>query len=226
MTIKGLIFDFDGTILETEMPEYESWRKIYSNYGEQLSIETFSKCLGASYREFDLVANLENILGRPLNREEMLAEQEKLALEKIYSIPPMPGVLDMLNQAKKYELKVGLASSSPRKWVEGHLSRLNLLSYFDCIYTMDDVDKVKPDPQLFIRTLKHLNLHPDEAIVLEDSPNGVIAAQAAGCFCIAIPNGISAHLNLDHANLVISSLEDVTLELLLKKLDSPVFYKN
>jgi len=94
---------------------------------------------------------------------------------------------------------------------EGNLARLNLLQYFDVVHTSDDVERTKPDPALYWLALRSLGLSPVEAIVLEDSPNGVNAAKDAGIFTVAIPNRLTASLNLDRADLRLESLADYSL---------------
>ena len=113
-------------------------------------------------------------------------------------------------------MKLGIASSSNRDWVRGHLARLGLLEYFDVVHTSDDVERTKPDPALFLLALQSLDLLPGEAIVLEDSPNGVKAAKDAGIFAVAIPNPLTANLDLGLADLVLESLAELSLVDLLQ----------
>jgi beta-phosphoglucomutase-like phosphatase (HAD superfamily) len=129
--------------------------------------------------------------------------------------PILPGVKDYLDDAKQLGLKLGLASSSSHNWVDGHLSRLGLISYFDCIKCSDDVKDVKPDPELYQSVLDALDLRADEGIVLEDSANGILAAKQAGLFCIVVPNPMTNHLSLDLADLRLTSLTELPLEKLL-----------
>jgi len=102
---------------------------------------------------------------------------------------------------------------------------LGLLEYFDCIRSADDVQNVKPHPELYQRALQCLALQPEEAIVFEDSPNGVTAAKAAGIFTVAVPLALTQSLSFDHADLVLKSLADLSLEQLLaqveKRLNQP-----
>jgi beta-phosphoglucomutase-like phosphatase (HAD superfamily) len=108
-------------------------------------------------------------------------------------------------------LKLAVASSSRRAWVEGHLERLGLLSYFQVIRTKEDVALTKPDPALFLRAAEGLGVPPRETIVLEDSQNGVRAARFAGAFTVAVPNALTRHLDLSQANLLLESLGDLPL---------------
>ena len=131
----------------------------------------------------------------------------------------LPGVHETINDARTVGLRLAMASSSPRDWVVHHLHRLGIYDVFDCILTREDVTRVKPDPELFLSTVNYLSLTPAEAIVLEDSLNGVVAAKAAGIFCIAVPNPLTAQLDLDHADLILNSMADLDLHHLLVKLD-------
>lgn len=133
--------------------------------------------------------------------------------------PVLPGVEQYLQDAKRLGLKIGLASSSSRKWVMGHLQRLGLESYFDSIYASDDVEHVKPHPELYLSVLNGLGLKASEAIALEDSPIGVQAAKHAGLYCVAVPNPLTSLLSLNQADLQLGSLAEMALEELLDKVN-------
>lgn len=122
---------------------------------------------------------------------------------------------DYINDAKRLGLKLGLASSSPRNWVIDHLSRLELMAHFDCIKCAEDVQRTKPEPDLYQSVLKALEIRVDQVIALEDSPNGVLSAKRAGIFCVAVPNLLTRQLALDHADLRLNSLAELSLEKLL-----------
>jgi len=211
--IRGIIFDFDGLILETEEPIYQSWVELYQEYNTTLPFEIWSTIIGKSSTEhFDPFTLLEENIGRRLERETIVPKRMARALALTHAQPIQPGVLDAIRDARELGLKLGIASSSSRQWVVGHLTRLGLDHYFDVIHTSDDVEHTKPDPALYILVLQSLNLRPDEAIVFEDSPNGVAAAKGAGIFVVAVPNPITNQLSLDHADLKLNSLADLTLK--------------
>jgi HAD superfamily hydrolase (TIGR01509 family) len=129
----------------------------------------------------------------------------------------LPGVVEHLDAARAAGLKVGVASSSSRDWVMGHLVRLGILDRFDCLRCRDDVANVKPEPDLYVAVLECLGVAASEAIAIEDSPNGVLAAKRAGLRCVAIPNSITARLDLGQADVVLGSLAEVTLAELLRR---------
>ena len=215
--IRGLIFDFDGLILDTEMPVYQSWVGLYRSFGMELPFETWAGIIGTSSAEhFDPFERLEAQLGYPLEREALAAQRLNAELAQVARQPVLPGVVDLISAAEARGLKLGVASSSTRPWVEGHLTRLGLVSHFKVIVTAEDVPRTKPDPALFRKALDHLGLRADEAVVLEDSPNGVTAAKAAGIFVVAVPNPLTARLDLSHADLRVRSLAEVSLDEILE----------
>jgi HAD superfamily hydrolase (TIGR01509 family) len=213
--IKALIFDFDGLILDTEGPCYQSWLELYNSYGHRLPFDLWVGIIGTSGDTFDQKVELERRLGRKLNWEQIEPKRLSRELELIEVQSILPGVERYLEDARRLGLNVGLASSSSCKWVEGHLINRGLIGYFDCIRASDDVGQVKPAPDLYLAVLGALGLRAGEAIVLEDSPHGVHAAKRAGLFTVAVPNAITRRLDLEGADLRLESLTDLPLEELL-----------
>jgi HAD superfamily hydrolase (TIGR01509 family) len=219
--IKALIFDFDGLILDTEVPDYESWQAVYRGHGQELPLESWSQIVGGTgASDFDPHNHLEQLCGQTLDREEVWINRRKQYLDTISQQPVLPGVIDYLDDAEELGLKLAVASSSPENWVRGHLARLGLYQRFDAVKTADDVQRTKPDPELYNAALAALDLQPGEAIVFEDSPNGIRAANAAGIFCVAVPNKLTAQMPLEHANLRLSSMADMPLAELIKTVEA------
>lgn len=207
--------DFDGLILDTEGPAFQSWQEIYEEYGVTLPLSKWAAAIGASLEAFDPFAYLESELGRDLDYEALHARQRQRETELVEAESVLPGVEECIADARRLGLKLGLASSSECEWVLRHLGRLGLRDEFDCIKCADDVKKVKPDPELYQSVLDELGLRPDEAIALEDSPNGITAAQAAGIFCVVVPNPLTRQLPTGAADLTLESLADLPLQELL-----------
>jgi HAD superfamily hydrolase (TIGR01509 family) len=218
--IRALIMDFDGLILDTEVPSFQSWDEIFQEYGCSLHLSAWAAWLGGSPDMFDPYEYLETQLGRAVDREEIRRKQVQREAELIEAQAILPGVEDCIADAKRLGLKLGVASSSDREWVFGHLSRLGLIGHFDGIKCLEDVETAKPDPGLFLAVLDELGIGPDEAVVLEDSPHGITAAKAAGIFCVAVPNSLTRQLSTDHADLRLDSLAELPLEELLLRVES------
>jgi len=214
------VFDFDGLILDTEEPIYRSWLEVYQAHGEDLPFERWVQIVGSTTAGFHPQHHLEERLGKPLPRE-VLDRRVGRRTEMILANAVLPGVLHHLDAARERGLKLGVASSSTGDWVRGHLARLGILDSFDCLRCRDDVAHAKPEPDLYLSVLDCLGVAAREAIAIEDSPNGIAAAKRAGMRCVAIPNSITARLDLSHADLTLTSLADVTLLQLLERFDPP-----
>jgi HAD superfamily hydrolase (TIGR01509 family) len=218
--IRALIFDFDGLILETEEPVYQSWQEIFQEYGCTFTFDLFSAHIGTTDGAFNPLVELESQVGKPLPGREIHQRQQAREMELVLKRSILPGVLDYLESAKAMGLKIGLASSSECAWVTGHLSRLGLIDYFDSIKGSDDVQNTKPDPELFLTSINDLGVSPDQAVVFEDSVNGIIAAKKAGLQCVWVPNILTNRLSTDLADIRLKSLEDIPLFELLQILDN------
>jgi HAD superfamily hydrolase (TIGR01509 family) len=213
--IRALVFDFDGLILDTEEPVYRSWLEVYEAHGEEFPFERWVQIVGSTTIEFHPQHHLEERLGRSLPKE-VLDRRIGRRTELVLANKLLPGVVEHLDAAKAAGLRLGVASSSTKEWVEGHLARLGILDRFDCLRCRDDVANVKPEPDLYLAVLECLGVTAAEAIAIEDSPNGVLAAKRAGMRCVAIPNSITATLDLGQADVVLGSLAEVTLAELLR----------
>ena len=210
MTIRALIFDFDGLILETESAAYQAWAEIFREHGVELAPERWSDIIGADFR-FDVHAHLEELTGRTMDRDATRKRRnarrdELLAVERI-----LGGVAELFGEARGQGMKVGIASSSPRDWVCGHLERLAFMEGWDAIVCRADVERAKPAPDLYLKAVELLGVAPGEAVALEDSPNGIASAKAAGLRVVAVPNPLTAPLDLRAADALVPSLAGMTL---------------
>lgn len=216
--IKALIFDFDGLILETEVPDFRAWQQVYRDYGVELPLADWLQVVGSGFSSavFDPYDHLPRKLGRSIDRDTLQRQHQHYEKDLIASLPVMPGIESLITAAKTRRMGLAIASSSDRAWVAGHLERLNLIGHFDALCTADDVAHIKPAPDLFLAALAALNVAPAEAIVFEDSSNGVIAANEAGIYTVAVPNDLTRQLDFSRADLVLDSLADITLAGLLR----------
>jgi len=215
--VKLVVFDFDGLILDTEVPVYDAWQEIYGEHGVTLAFEKWAQCIGTA-DTFDPCVDLETALGRALDAAALRGRHRTRTDALIADQVIRPGVREYVDEARRLGLGLGVASSSDRRWVEGHLERLGLHAHFDVIRCADDVPRVKPDPALYRAVLDAMGVRPEEAVALEDSPNGVLAAKRAGLACVAVPNPLTARLDLSAADLRVASLAELSLPELLTRL--------
>lgn len=209
--IRALIFDFDGTIIDSETPVYDGWRATYAEHGHELPLERYVEIIGTAAHTFDPHAHLEDLIGRKLDREQMLAERQQKHRAVIYSNDTLPGVRDWIGEATTQRMSLAIASSSQHWWVDSNLGRLQLRDHFKVVRTREMVAAAKPAPDLFLAALAGLGLKPHEAIVIEDSAHGVTAAKMAGLYTIAVPNPVTAALDFSAADMVVESLAHLPL---------------
>jgi HAD superfamily hydrolase (TIGR01509 family) len=214
--IRALLFDFDGLILDTEVPDYECWQEVFQEHGCELSLSLWVSFIGTTSIPFNPYDHLEELAQRPILRDQISVERKRRYLERVEALSPLPGVEDYLRDARRLGLTVGLVTSSTPGWAVGHLARLGLDAHFDLVLCASDVKRTKPDPELYLLALERLGIGASEVIALEDSPNGITAAKAAGIYCVAIPNPLTRDLDLTHADLRLNSLDELSLKMLLK----------
>jgi HAD superfamily hydrolase (TIGR01509 family) len=222
--VRAIVFDFDGLIVDTETPVYRAWAEIYRQHGEELRLEDWALVIGHGPGYFDPIADLEGRLGRPLDRDVVQANRRKLELDLVSANPTLPGVREWHREAIRRGLKLGIASSSSRAWVTGHLERLELAGW-DCIRGGDQVERRKPAPDLYLAVTECLGVAPGDALAIEDSGPGTQAARAAGCRCLAVPSSMTASHDVSAADLVVSSLADVGLGEVLDRLEAQTSQK-
>jgi len=209
MALKGIIFDFDGLIIDTEMPGCNAWAELFNQHGFSFTIEDWKKAIGTGPTAYDPSIHLSRLTKGKLD-PQVIQEQTLSRTRELIELQTMlPGVLDFIIASEQLGLPMAVASSSNREWVEGYLSKLGILKYFKVICTSDDVANVKPDPELFLLAAKKLGIAPTEAIIFEDSPSGIRAAKAAGIPCIAIPNDITKTMDLSLATRIVNSFLDL-----------------
>lgn len=220
--IRALIFDFDGLILDTETPEYQVWQAIYREHGFELPHAEWGKIIGgAGLSNFDAAEHLSFLSQGQLDsvslRDRFRSESHAL----IHSQSILPGVMDYIHEAKRLDLKLAIASSSQHSWVDTHAKRLDIFHHFDALICGDDVGsgRTKPYPDLFLKALDRLKIRKEEAIVFEDSPNGVKAAKRAGIFVVAVPNPLTSMLLIEAADLKLDSLNALSLPDLIDKIE-------
>lgn len=212
--MRAIVFDFDGLILDTETPDFRAWQEVYEAHGRSLTLEEWAAAVG-SLGGFDPYATLERRVGRALDWDRIDEARRTRFSELMSDARPMPGVEALLIEAREAGLGLAVASSSTRAWVSGYLERFGLGLSFDRLSCRDDVVSVKPDPALYLGALRALGVEAREAMAIEDSPNGILAAKRAGLVCVAVPNALTRRLALGEPDVVLDSLEGVTLQSLM-----------
>jgi putative hydrolase of the HAD superfamily len=205
-----VVFDFDGTIIDTELPAYRAASELWSTFGFEVTPEEWAWRIGTAGHD-DPFTELQRWLGRELDPaldERRVARKNELTDQA----PLRPGVQEWLDAAQRLSLPVGIASSSPTTWIERNLGRLRLRERFGCLACCDGELPAKPDPTSYRHAVEQLGAEPAWSVAVEDSEHGVNAAHAAGLFVVAVPHPLTHHMDFSRADLVVESLLEVTLE--------------
>jgi HAD superfamily hydrolase (TIGR01509 family) len=220
VAIRGLLFDFDGLLIDTETPSRLAYEELYREHGHELPLDKWATLVGTIGADWDPNTHLEELVGRPLD-QVALAERRRAREFELCELEDLrPGIADYLDEAERRGLQTAIVSSSNTDWIEGHLRRLDRNHGWDGILAADgDVERAKPSPDLYEEALSLLGLQPSEAIAFEDSVNGIRAAKAAGIFVVAVPNPITETFALEEADLLLGSLEQLSLEGLLARVN-------
>lgn len=185
--IKGVIFDMDGVIFDTERMSSRFWQKTMAKYGYEINDEIYTEIMGRD-RE-GIVRALEEIYKNPEIDFKSIAEEKTDAMVEELDKNPIPkllGIDEILIYLKENNYKLAVATSTRKIRAEKRLKKEGLYDYFDAFMYGDDVVRSKPNPEIFLRAAKMLDLDPKNCLILEDSPSGIEAAYSGGFPCINV----------------------------------------
>ncbi|MGO4542778.1 HAD family hydrolase [Paenibacillus sp. 2TAB19] len=213
--IKALIFDFDGTIIDTETPWYFAFQEVYGSYGVELPLELWGKCIGTTFAEFDPYEYLGQCLNKPIDRDDITTKSKEYYKKHMDKQVLREGVIDYLSLARNKGLRTAIASSSSLEWIHKYMDKYDLIDRFDFVIARDHVNQVKPSPELYLKAIELLGIEPTEAIAIEDSLNGLRAAKAAGLYCVVTPNEVTKAMKFESYDMRVDSLSQISLDQLL-----------
>ncbi|WP_410568012.1 HAD family hydrolase [Amycolatopsis sp. cmx-4-61] len=215
MPTRALVFDFDGTLADTESAVLQAWQAIFREHGTELPLDAWYAVIGTQRTTPAMVTLLgEHVPG--IDPDALRPGLRAHVLRLLEDLGPRDGVRGYLETAREHGLKLAVASSSSGAWVNPHLERLGLDHYFDAVLT-GDLHRAKPDPDLYLAALDALGAEAEETIAFEDTPHGVTSAKAAGLTCVAVPNAITRNLDFGQADVVLPAFTAKPLEALLSR---------
>jgi len=220
----GLIFDVDGVMADTEAVNAEATIQVFENlFGlKGVKRQDFEAGLGRGAEAYvQAAAKVHGFHMTDRQLSQAVATRQDYFMERLRkgSLPPFPGVMELLRAALNAEdLRLAIATSSAREKSQAVLSAAGI-PYDRMVYlTGNDVAHKKPDPELYLRAAEALELPPSRCAVVEDAPDGVEAALAAGCSCFAVTNSVPPD-RLQRAHRVVDSLKEVDLEAIRRMID-------
>jgi beta-phosphoglucomutase len=224
--IKAVIFDCDGTLIDSEYAHYLAWQYAVQNQGGDLALEEYYFYAGQSLET--IASSLSKKTG--CNCTEKIIEDkrkhyhqlQKLGLPSIQ--PTIDFVYRLVKDKERLGLKFAVASAARKDEILINLKHLGIENLFDIVLSghddltsYNDLEGVnKPKPYIYLHAAKELNVTPDQCVVIEDSRSGVTAGVDAGCFTIAVPNRYTSWQNLSHADLKIESFAKIGIDAFLQ----------
>ena len=212
MTVpRAVLLDFDGTLWDSESAVFDVFRDLFADHDNELTLETWSAAIG-TVGGFDPYASLAGLVGG-LDLEQVRERTERRIRDAVREVPLRPGVDAFLREIDEAGVRRALVSSDRSEWLVTNLERLGWPEGWAAMVCADgDAARAKPNPHLYEAALELLDVPASQTFAIEDSPNGIRAAKAAGLPCLCIPNEATAGLDLSEADLVVPSFEGLHVE--------------
>lgn len=212
--LKAVIMDFDGVIIDTEVVWYDiytAWFK--KNIDYELSVQEFLTCVGSNSDDlFDALREKKNIV---VDRKQFADDTTRLFVAQSNHLPLKEGVAEFIEAVKSRGLKLALATSSTRIKPVKHLTRFGLIDKFDELVTAEDVQNIKPHPDLFLKAAEKMGISPDNVLVIEDSLNGLKAGVNAKMRVFIVPNDVTRYSEFNGCYCQAKSLSEINMDKLL-----------
>ena len=208
--LKGIIFDMDGVLINSEPFHYRVWKETLKERGVDLDYDIYKDCIGSTMGF--LMGILHKHYGISFQDSSLVREmrKKKEELMKKEGYPPLiPYVKELLQKLARQGYRMAVASSSPQLYIEEVTRHWEIGQYFDKLVSGESVEKPKPAPDVFLKAAGELGLRPEECMVVEDSENGCRAARNAGITCMAYYNPDSGKQDLGSAYMVIEGYEEI-----------------
>lgn len=205
----AVLFDFDGLVMDSEWPIYESWLRVFQAEGHDLPVETYVQCIGSGFHVWSPETYLEELTGKSFDWDAVNAHRQTEIERDLTQADALPGAHDLFIRLNEEGKKVAVVSSSSHRWVDRWLEQLDLIQYTQEVVCRGDAPEIKPAPDLYLEAVKRFGVPAEQCVVLEDSLNGIKAGIAAGCQTIAIPSRLTSVLDFSIADQVVSSLTEL-----------------
>jgi HAD superfamily hydrolase (TIGR01509 family) len=201
---KALIFDMDGLMIDSERLYWQVEKDLARSYGKEVQKDTLWKMMGR--RPIDGLRIFIEEVGLPISAEEALAMRDGRMRQKYREeSEAMPGLFHILDTFYG-KLKLAVCTGAQKEFLEIVVDRLKIRDRFDVLQASDEIQKGKPDPEIYLETCARLEFEPGQCIVLEDSSNGALAGIRAGCYTVGVPSEYSRGQDFSFVDFVASDL--------------------
>lgn len=207
--LKAVIFDMDGVLVNTEPVYYKVTKEILNENGHDIDYKGYEKYIGMTNeltwellkKEYSINMDTNELIDNMMILKDVIIKRDGYEL--------IDGIESLLEDLKKNNIKIGLASSSPICDILDVTKSTGIYKYFDKLISGESVEKSKPSPDIFLKVAYELGINSEECIVIEDSKNGVLAAKSANMKCIGFFNKDSGKQDLSSSDIIISSMRDI-----------------
>lgn len=189
--LQAVVFDFDGLIMDTEEAEFQAWSSVFLDFGAELLMEEWCKCVGNAPGTWLPEAHLAELVSG-VDTEEAVRLWKERRDAMICEMDVREGVVELWDELDSEGVAFGIASSARHVWVDGLLRQTGLRDRVSVIWTRDKTGRAKPWPDVYLRACEELGADPGRSVAVEDSPNGCLAGRAAGMKVLGVPNGVTA----------------------------------
>jgi HAD superfamily hydrolase (TIGR01509 family) len=204
--INAVIFDLDGVLIDSEPLHAKADNQLLIDSGIIAPDNYFDRFVGWTNKamweqikkEYPLKPGYDELTVRQMTLKLNLLEQ--------MNFEPVSGIGELLEALKMKRIPMAIASSSPRAFIEAVIEKIGIKEYFTSWISGDEVERSKPEPDIFLKAAESLNVNPHECIVIEDSASGTVAAKRAGMKCIGYKNVNSGNQDLSQADLIIDEI--------------------
>jgi len=210
--LAAVVFDFDGIIMDSETPEYESHRRVFEQYGASLTTSDWCHQIGI-WNEAQDERWFRELCRRCSNAPDsrtFLAEKRRI-FDEVAPREPMRGVRELVNALNEAGVPAAIASSSSSWWIRSAVERIGMSGKFAAVATGDDVERRKPAPDVYLEAARRVGVDPADVVAIEDSAPGIEAARAAGMATVVIPHWLTERHDLSGADLRVASAGELTL---------------
>lgn len=210
MSLRALIFDFDGLIVDTETAIVTAWEDMHVEDGLRAERAVLQALVG----HVDMTVDMWRAYPSRHDRAVLEERFQRLARRRCVEASVLPGVMKLLDAAQGAGLRLAVASNSSHAHVDEHLAARGLLRRFETVVCRDDVARGKPEPDVYLEVLRRLGVAAGEAVAFEDSVPGHAAAAAAGLRVVVVPNPVTRDERFPFATRRVASLEEVAISCL------------
>jgi len=209
--IKAVIFDLDGVLIDSEPLHCRADTQLLRELGADPSANYFDRFTGWTDAAMWEAIKTDYHLTKSIDQLMKMQVPIKLNLLKEGDFKATPGIAELLEEIKTAHLPIAIASSSPKIFIEAVLEKIGIKQYFKILISGEEIERSKPEPDIFLKAALLLNVDPSECLVVEDSKSGTIAAKKAGMKCIGYQNFNSGNQDLSNADLIVNNIKEIDI---------------